>query len=139
MCELGASTGFVRLISHDLELGLGRRIPVLLRVGLVPVAVVGVVLGAAMGLAAGAIGDIVADGSSADGVADHLRVLAPFVPIAALYSVVVQGTRGFGTMRATVTIERIAKPLAQVVLVAARSDEHTSELQSLMRISYAVF
>src|SRR3546814_20827787 len=72
-----------------------------------------------MGLAAGAIGDIVADGSSADGVADHLRVLAPFVPIAALYSVVVQGTRGFGTMRATVTIERIAKPLAQVVLVAA--------------------
>src|SRR3546814_5265223 len=115
MCELGASTGFVRLISHDLELGLGRRIPVLLRVGLVPVAVVGVVLGAAMGLAAGAIGDIVADGSSADGVADHLRVLAPFVPIAALYSVVVQGTRGF------------------------RSEEHTSELQSLMRISYAVF
>src|SRR3546814_3053612 len=115
-----------------------------------------------MGLAAGAIGDIVADGSSADGVADHLRVLAPFVPIAALYSVVVQGTRGFGTMRATVAIERIAKPLAQVVLVAAalvlasddggvlldlawagpvavRSEEHTSELQSLMRISYAVF
>src|SRR3546814_11030942 len=72
-----------------------------------------------MGLAAGAIGDIVADGSSADGVADHLRVLAPFVPIAAVYSVVVQGTRGFGTMRATVTIERIAKPLAQVVHVAA--------------------
>src|SRR3546814_5637855 len=28
---------------------------------------------------------------------------------------------------------------ARDLLVAARSDEHTSELQSLMRISYAVF
>src|SRR3546814_1004140 len=30
-------------------------------------------------------------------------------------------------------------PLAVVVEAAARSEEHTSELQSLMRISYAVF
>src|SRR3546814_5027560 len=39
---------------------------------------------------------------------------------------------------------RFARPLyrvgvAQGVLMAARSEEHTSELQSLMRISYAVF
>src|SRR3546814_8801604 len=47
MCELGASTGFVRLISHDLELGPGRRIPGLLRVGLGAAAAGGVVLGAA--------------------------------------------------------------------------------------------
>src|SRR3546814_4163890 len=30
-------------------------------------------------------------------------------------------------------------PLPDAVLAAARSEEHTSELQSLMRISYAVF
>src|SRR3546814_4439959 len=31
------------------------------------------------------------------------------------------------------------KPLARVTLGASRSEEHTSELQSLMRIPYAVF
>src|SRR3546814_7225807 len=31
------------------------------------------------------------------------------------------------------------KPLAHIVLRLNRSEEHTSELQSLMRISYAVF
>src|SRR3546814_17085477 len=56
MCELGASPGFVMLISTDLELGLGRRIPVLLRVGLVQVAVVGRGLVAAVGLAGGGPG-----------------------------------------------------------------------------------
>src|SRR3546814_9473580 len=34
----------------------------------------------------------------------------------------------------------VASPLSNIDLVAAlRSEEHTSELQSLMRISYAVF
>src|SRR3546814_4639368 len=33
---------------------------------------------------------------------------------------------------------RMTAPL-HVVILAARSEEHTSELQSLMRISYAVF
>src|SRR3546814_5831899 len=30
-------------------------------------------------------------------------------------------------------------PATEIVLIAGRSEEHTSELQSLMRISYAVF
>src|SRR3546814_8938592 len=33
----------------------------------------------------------------------------------------------------------LCRRLAQIFLVAVRSEEHTSELQSLMRISYAVF
>src|SRR3546814_7170974 len=33
----------------------------------------------------------------------------------------------------------VAQPLSNRAAVAARSEEHTSELQSLMRISYAVF
>src|SRR3546814_6498360 len=33
----------------------------------------------------------------------------------------------------------LARGVRHVVQVAARSEEHTSELQSLMRISYAVF
>src|SRR3546814_9554975 len=38
------------------------------------------------------------------------------------------------------TIERLDKPMRQILRCGAyRSEEHTSELQSLMRISYAVF
>src|SRR3546814_1797381 len=34
---------------------------------------------------------------------------------------------------------RLLDPIADKLLVASRSEEHTSELQSLMRISYSVF
>src|SRR3546814_3995203 len=37
------------------------------------------------------------------------------------------------------TGEPLGEHCAEVVLILARSEEHTSELQSLMRISYAVF
>src|SRR3546814_4468081 len=36
-------------------------------------------------------------------------------------------------------LSRGARPIASALLADARSEEHTSELQSLMRISYAVF
>src|SRR3546814_2940181 len=35
--------------------------------------------------------------------------------------------------------EQVAAPIGRVPAVSSRSEEHTSELQSLMRISYAVF
>src|SRR3546814_9507510 len=35
--------------------------------------------------------------------------------------------------------ERARRLFEQIVIVGKRSEEHTSELQSLMRISYAVF
>src|SRR3546814_6806770 len=43
--------------------------------------------------------------------------------------------------QATVNLEAVPTPAGemQVVLGSGRSEEHTSELQSLMRISYAVF
>src|SRR3546814_2368181 len=40
---------------------------------------------------------------------------------------------------ATVDIETVINPAANTQLMGLRSEEHTSELQSLMRISYAVF
>src|SRR3546814_7654039 len=36
-------------------------------------------------------------------------------------------------------IERLGTPFQKLIALAIRSEEHTSELQSLMRISYAVF
>lgn len=117
LAELGASTGCIRLISRDLAAGRGREIPVLLRSALGPVAVSGTVIGILTWLASSTIGELVADGSSSDTVTSHLRVIVFFLPVAAVYSVAVQGTRGFGTMRVQVLIDRIGKPITQLALV----------------------
>src|SRR3546814_4231860 len=42
-------------------------------------------------------------------------------------------------VRLLTNLETPSQKLLQIVLLGQRSEEHTSELQSLMRISYAVF
>src|SRR3546814_8943057 len=46
---------------------------------------------------------------------------------------------GIGGERIGIPIERRLQPLPPAHQIRLRSEEHTSELQSLMRISYAVF
>jgi O-antigen/teichoic acid export membrane protein len=117
--ELGASTGCVRLISRDLATHREDEVPVLLRVALGPVAVVSTLVATLAWYGASVMGEVVADGSSTAAVADHFRVLTLFLPVATVYSVAVQGTRGFGTMRVQVVVDRIGKPLVQLALVFA--------------------
>src|SRR3546814_12171251 len=50
-----------------------------------------------------------------------------------------QGDAGGGAGLAQQVLERRAEGAPAQVRLRARSEEHTSELQSLMRISYAVF
>src|SRR3546814_9383332 len=60
----------------------------------------------------------------------HLRSIVELQPDPALYdNVIVNGLRSMHA--GTVGFEQLCQP--------RRSEEHTSELQSLMRISYAVF
>src|SRR3546814_5315240 len=47
--------------------------------------------------------------------------------------------RSFGAVRASAAADPIASRVFLERLNGIRSEEHTSELQSLMRISYAVF
>src|SRR3546814_3735087 len=49
------------------------------------------------------------------------------------------GTSRFGLNRLTVTTLLVALAVSIAFNFVMRSEEHTSELQSLMRISYAVF
>src|SRR3546814_1235186 len=55
----------------------------------------------------------------------------------ALHRQVVLGSAGIAADHTELEAERFFKQARHVV--AGRSEEHTSELQSLMRISYAVF
>lgn len=119
MSELGSATGLVRFISRDIAAGRAGEIPTLLRSALFPVAAAGTLIGAGTFAASSLIGGVFADGSSSQAVAAHVRTLAPFLPLASVYSVVVQGSRGFGSMRLQAVVDRIGKPLLQLVAVQA--------------------
>src|SRR3546814_10164117 len=66
-------------------------------------------------------------------------------PIRIVVPMVIAAIVGIGSRVATrLLIRRVAAPNARITAATApkdgpRSEEHTSELQSLMRISYAVF
>src|SRR3546814_7403492 len=47
--------------------------------------------------------------------------------------------RGDSVSRSVEQVRKKSTPAFALVMAGARSEEHTSELQSLMRISYAVF
>src|SRR3546814_2883935 len=63
-----------------------------------------------------------------------LFIIAQSAPLAALIPILTFAY-GIGLMSKVMTVCIMAMP----VIVLNRSEEHTSELQSLMRISYAVF
>ncbi len=106
---LGCSTGLVRMISRDRATGNGERLPATVRVAMVPVVVTAVAAAIAVALAAPAIADLLADGEKVDPVASVLRWMALFLPAATVHTVLIQGTRGFDTMRPLVAIERVGR------------------------------
>ena len=124
VAKLGTQTGLVywpaRLRATDRAHLLGA----CLRIGLVPVAVLAIVLAAAMWAFAPQLARLTA-GEAGHVVADHaagLRVLAVFLPLAALTDALLTATRGYRVMRPTVMLERILRSALQrvdVLLVAA--------------------
>src|SRR3546814_9450417 len=84
-----------------------------------------------------------------DGLETAMRMLADAAPLLRWFEIVRPGIveqQEWAYVRAQRVVreerpdrEAVAHPMLPVVAVTARSEEHTSELQSLMRISYAVF
>src|SRR3546814_2970510 len=76
--------------------------------------------------------------------AEEAPKLKPYMALAEQLGSLVGQLSGEGLMAVSVEVEGAAaelnqKPITGAVLAGLRSEEHTSELQSLMRISYAVF
>ncbi|HEY8018323.1 MAG TPA: flippase, partial [Actinomycetota bacterium] len=114
--ELGADTGLVRTLARYRALGETRDLKGTVAVAIVPVVVVSVIVAVALFASAGALAPRIAKGSSPGQITALLRLLAPFLPLAASFTVLLAGTRGFGTMKPTVALDRFAKPALQPVL-----------------------
>lgn len=118
--ELGVDVGVVHAIPRYRVLGRGADVTRVLWIGLVPVLVMSVLSTAAMLASAGAFANLVGDNPALmDEATTIVRVLAIFLPLAALQDIALAGTRAFGSMRATVVVDKVGRPTTQVVAAAA--------------------
>jgi len=115
--ELGASTGLVRIISRERALHRADRIGPTILAAVIPVVAVGILFGGILVACAPALAQLFGgDGQRAE-ISRLLRAVAPFLPVAALYTVLIQGTRGFGHVRALVWVEKIGRAIAMPLVV----------------------
>ncbi len=124
----GTDPSLVRFTSRFLARGRAREVRPLYRIALGPVLVISALVGGALVLLAGPLGDLLSSGGEgpsapADQLATYFRILGPFVPVAAAYQVVEGASRGFGTMVPGAIVERlgrsISQPVVMVVVLAA--------------------
>lgn len=116
IARLGTPLGLVYFLSRLRELGESAQVGAVIRIALGPVIVVALLLGAALALFAGPLADLILGGDPR--AVPVLRLLALLLPVLALSDAVLAATRGFATMRPTVLLDRIGRPVVQVLLVA---------------------
>ncbi len=112
---MGTATGLVRSISAARATNTSGDIPQLLRWALLPVAVVGTIVAGLTIAFADPIATFFTNGESPDEFAAALRAIAIVIPPAGLMYAALGATRGFSTMRPTVMIDRIWRPVMQLI------------------------
>ena len=114
--QLGTNTALVYFLSRARALGRTNIIRAYVRTATVPV----IVCACAMTGAFLAFAPQLASLTNPHNVAlatNYIRVLALFIPLAALESVALAATRGLGTMRANAAVEQFGRPILQLLLV----------------------
>jgi O-antigen/teichoic acid export membrane protein len=117
--ELGADTGLIRMVSRLRALDRVRDIRKTVYAALIPPLAVGTLFGVAMWMWAPQLAHVFGKGAGSEQIAEFARYMAPFMPAGGVVLVLLAGTRGFGTMLPTVTVDKIGRPLVQVLLVLA--------------------
>ena len=115
VATLGTDTGLSRFLLRFEAQGRPGDIPAIVRTAVVPPVVLSVVLAVATLLVAEPLAAVI--GLDGPGGADVMRVLAVLFPFATVGTVALAGTRAFGRMRTTVMVDKIARPVAQPLLV----------------------
>jgi O-antigen/teichoic acid export membrane protein len=116
--QVGTSTGMVYFVSRARSLGRVQMLGSYLRAALWPVLLAASLLGLCMFVFAPQLASLVSDGDPGE-LAPYLRVLGIFVPVACLAQLGLATTRGLHTMRPSAYVDHIARPVLQLILVAA--------------------
>jgi O-antigen/teichoic acid export membrane protein len=114
--QLGTNTSLVYFLSRGRSLGNNGAAQRLFVTAMRPVFVAAVVIAAAMYIWADSLGRLMVSAHASE-AATYIRVLSLFVPLAGIDHVALSATRGIGTMRPSVVVEQIMRPLLQLVLV----------------------
>jgi O-antigen/teichoic acid export membrane protein len=114
--ELGADTGLTRMTSRYLALKRPQDVRRTILAAVLPVLLVSSVFAVVLYVWAPELAEIFGRGAGSDRIADFARVFAPFLPLSATTLVLLAGTRGFGTMVPTVTVDKTARPAIQPLL-----------------------
>jgi len=112
---LGGGAGMIRTVSRLRALDRMGDVRPTVRVAVVPVICFSVALAGAVYALAPELSRIVIGGDS-EAAAPLLRVLAPFLPVAAVSGAVLGSMRGLGGMAPFVAIEHVGKPALRLVL-----------------------
>jgi O-antigen/teichoic acid export membrane protein len=115
--ELGADAGLVRTVPRYRALGRTRDIRSTLTIALVPIIILGLIMGAAIFYFAPQLSTIFMHGIRRSEGASYIRALALFLPAASACTVVLSGTRGFGTMLPYVSVQNIGVQGGRCLLV----------------------
>jgi O-antigen/teichoic acid export membrane protein len=118
--RLGTDASIVHFLARARALGRPQTVGGYLRTGLVPVLVVGAVAALALAVATPAVLRLVAGKHTTVPHGTALVVtLALTIPLAAGYDLVMAATRGLGSQRPTVLVERLLRTVLQALLVLA--------------------
>ncbi|WP_298801743.1 lipopolysaccharide biosynthesis protein [uncultured Pseudokineococcus sp.] len=119
VARLGVPTGVVYFLSRLRATHEEHRLRPVVQQAAVAVALLSVLLAVAGIVLAPQLADLLAAGARAPEVVTLVRLLAAFVLVASLNDVAVGVTRGYGTVRPFVLVERITRPLLQLLLAGA--------------------
>lgn len=106
---LGVDTGFIYSLSRMRSRNLVQDMPTVYRVGYIPLAVLGIAAAVVVLVMAEPLAKVLGNESHAAEIASYLRVMAMFIPLAALQVATLGATRAYETMVPTVLIDSIAK------------------------------
>ncbi len=116
--QIGTGTTIVHFMTTRRVTSADRDLPMLLRHALAPVAIVSGALAVAIFTSADILSDLV-DSDDPTDLTSALRWTAPFIPVAALTTVLLDSTRGFTEIRPMVIVDRVGRPLVQLLGIVA--------------------
>lgn len=115
--QLGTNTGLVYFISGARARGEPHKIATYMRIAAGPVLIASCLMAIGTIAAAEPLGRLLSE-ERAEEFTQYIRVMALFLPLAAVLNLALAGTRGLGTMKVNASVDQIARPVLQLLFVA---------------------